>query len=170
MDKSLREYWNRRVVPAISCKRGDSIPSKWKTLKESSAEVFCDEMESLYWDAATREMMNAVRTLHGWFNEDKETIATFLNRNQGDPDSLEVARKFLEQVTSPGQALRSIYGRLFEVIGAAGNANRLAKKKRVNKIQTHSMKPLRFRRPCMMIIYLLSMRCLVSIFARASVI
>lgn len=128
MDKSLREYWNRRVVPAFSGRRGDSMPSKWKFLKESSAEILCDEMESLYWDAATREMMNAVRTLHDWFNEDKETTATFLNRNQDDPDSFEVARKFLEQVTSPGQALRSIYGRLFDEWGQVGNANRLAKK------------------------------------------
>lgn len=128
MDKSLREYWNRRVVPAISGKRGDSMPSKWKTLNESSAEILCNEMESLYWDAATREMMNAVRTLHGWFNENKETTATFLNLNQDDLDSFEVARNFLEHVTSPGQALRSIYGRLFDESGAKGNANRLAKK------------------------------------------
>lgn len=102
------------MVPAISGKCRDSIPSKWKTLKESSAEIFCDEMESLYWDAVTREMMNAVRTLHGWFNEDKESIATFLSRNQHDPNSSEqseVARRFLRQVTSPGQALRAIYGR-----------------------------------------------------------
>lgn len=121
MEKSLRKYWNRRLVAAISGKHGDSMPSsKWKTLKESSAEILCDEMESLYWDGATREMINAVRTLHDWFNEDKETTATFLDRNQDDPDGFEVARKFLEQVTSPGQALRSIYGKLFHEIYGLG--------------------------------------------------
>lgn len=129
MEKSLREYWNRHWIPAISGERGDSMPSKWKTLKESSAEILCDEMESLYWDAVTREMMNAVRTLHGWFNENKEATAAFLNLNQDDMDSFEVARNFLEQVTSPGEALRSIYGRLFDESGPRGNANRLAKKK-----------------------------------------
>lgn len=137
MDKSLREYWNRRVVPAISGKRGDSMPSKWKTLKESSAEILCNEMESLYWDAATREMMNAVRTLHGWFNENKETTATFLNLNQDDLDSFEVARNFLEHVTSPGQALRSIYGRLFDESGVGPRAMLTGwPKKRVSRIQT----------------------------------
>lgn len=114
MEKSLREYWNRRVLAAISGKHGDSMPGKWKTLKKSSAEILCNEMESLYWDGATREMMNVIRTLHDWFNEDKETTATFLDRNQDDPDGFEVARKFLEQVTSPGQALRSLYGKLFD--------------------------------------------------------
>lgn len=113
MEKSFREYWNRRVVGAVSAEHGDPMPSsKWKTLGESSAEILCDEMESLYWDGATREIINAVRTLHDWLNEDKETTATFLDRIQDDPGGFEVARKFLEQVTSPGQALRSIYGKL----------------------------------------------------------
>lgn len=119
MEKSLREYWNRRVAAAISCKHGDSM-RKWKTLKESSAEILCGEMESLYWDGATREMMNAVRTLHDWFYQDKETTAAFLDRNQDDPDGFEVARKFLEQVTSPGEALRTIYGKLFDEMWGLG--------------------------------------------------
>lgn len=114
LETSLKKYWNRRVVAAIKGKNGDSMPSsKWKALKESSAEILCDEMESLYWDGVTREMINAVRTLHDWFNEDKGITSTFLDRNQDDPDGFDVARKFLEQVTSPGQALRSIYGELF---------------------------------------------------------
>lgn len=121
IEKSLRNSWSRRVDAAISGQNGDSMPSsKWKTLKESSAEILCDEMESLYWGGATREIMNAVRTLHDWFNEDKETTATFLDQNQNHPDGFEVARNFLEQVTSPGQALRSIYGEFFHEIHGLG--------------------------------------------------